>query len=677
MQTETLLYIILAGIIALGLALFQYFTKKRRLSKLNVLFTFLRFLTFFSTLLLIINPSFDQIKVSVEKPNLVLAIDNSSSVKYLNQDESVLKFIDKIKANNDIQNKFNIDYYTFGENLKSLDSMSFSEKQTNISKAFTQLSQLYKQTTSPTLLISDGNQTYGNDYQFSSNSYKQPIYPIILGDTITYTDLKIQQFNVNKYAYLKNRFPIEAILVYNGSRNVSSKFVVKNGNTTVYSKSIDFSKNNNSKVINFTLPANSVGVSNYKATLVPIENEKNIINNSKNFAVEVINQKTKIAIVSDFSHPDLGALKKSIESNEQRSVSILDTKEAINQINDFQLIILYQPNNKFNNLYSNLELQNKNKFVIVGTKTDLSFLNRATTSYYHSITDQTEYYLAELNINYSPFFIEDINFESFPPLLSNYGTIKFNTPFQSILEKTVRGVSTNETLLATFETNGRREAVLFGEHIWQWRAQSYLNEKSFNTFDDFIGKLIQYLASNKQKSRLNLDYESFYNGSGSIVIKAEFFDKNYVFDTRETLYITLTDTNSKVKKTFPLILKNNNYQVNLSSLPPSEYSFTVKASKENLSKSGSFQILEYNVEQQFLNADVTKLQQLATNSRGSSYFIEKAEAVIDDLLNDNRFVPIQKSSKNIIPLIDWKFLLALIALSLGLEWFLRKYNGLI
>ena len=199
----------------------------------------------------------------------------------------------------------------------------------------------------------------------------------------------------------------------------------------------------------------------------------------------------------------------------------------------------------------------------------------------------------------------------------------------------------------------------------------------FNLVLLFIGKLIQYLASNKQKSRLNLDYESFYNGSGSIVIKAEFFDKNYVFDTRETLYITLTDTNSKVKKTFPLILKNNNYQVNLSSLPPSEYSFTVKASKENLSKSGSFQILEYNVEQQFLNADVTKLQQLATNSRGSSYFIEKAEAVIDDLLNDNRFVPIQKSSKNIIPLIDWKFLLALIALSLGLEWFLRKYNGLI
>jgi len=677
MSSETLLYIMLAGIIALGLALFQYFTKKQRLSKLNMLFSFLRFLSVFAVLLLIINPSFDQIKIAVEKPNLVVAIDNSSSIIHLKQDKSVLEFIENIKNNNAIKNKFNINYYTFGESLNASDSITFLDKQTNISKAFTQLNQIYKQTTSPTLLVTDGNQTFGNDYQFSSNSYKQPIYSIILGDTITYTDLKIQQFNVNKYAYLKNKFPIEAILVYNGNSTISSKFVVKNGNTTVYSKAINFSKNDNSKLINFTLPANKVGVNNYKATLVPLESEKNKINNTKNFAVEVINQKTKIAIVSNFSHPDLGVLKKSIESNKQRSVFILNSKNIINQINDFQLIILYQPNNKFNDLYSILESQNKNRFVIVGTKTSLGFLNSVSNNYSHAITNQTENYLAELNINYSPFVIDNLDFESFPPLLSNYGEVKFNIPFQSILSKTVNGVSTNQSLLATFETNGRREAVLFGENLWQWRAQSYLNEKSFNGFDNFIGKLIQYLASNKQKNRLNLDYESFYDGSGNIIIKAEFFDKNYVFDTREALNITITDKVSKALKTFPLILKNNNYQVDLSSLPPSEYSFVVKTSKENISKSGNFQILEYNVEQQFLNANVTKLQQLASNSSGFSYFIDNTQDLVNSLLTDNRYVPIQKSSKNTIPLIDWKYLLAIIAFSLGFEWFLRKYNGLI
>ena len=677
MSSETLIYIILAGIIALGLALFQYFTKNKSMSKLNMLFSFLRFLSVFAVLILIINPSFDKIKIAIEKPNLIVAIDNSSSVSHLKQDRSVLEFVENIKNNNDLKNKFNINYYTFGESLNASDSITFSDKQTNISKAFTQLNQVYKQTTSPTLLVTDGNQTYGNDYQFSSNSYKQPVYSIILGDTITYTDLKIQQLNINKYAYLKNKFPIEAILVYNGNSTISSKFIVKNGNATVYSKALTFSKNNNSKVINLTLPANRVGVNNYKAILVPLESEKNTINNTKNFAVEVINQKTKIAIVSDFSHPDLGVLKKSIESNEQRSVFILNSKNIINQINDFQLVILYQPNSKFNTVFSQLELQNKNKFVIVGTKTSLSFLNKVSENYSHAITNQTENYLAELNSNYSPFVIDDLNFESFPPLLSNYGEVKFNIPFQSILNKTVSGVSTNQTLLATFETNGRREAVLFGENLWQWRGRSYLNEKSFNAFDEFIGKLIQYLASKKQKSRLKLDYESFYNGSGNITINAAFFDKNYIFDTRETLNITVTNKVSEERKTFPLILKNNNYQVDLSSLPPSEYSFTVRASKENISKSGSFQILEYNVEQQFLNANVTKLQQLATNSLGSSYFIDNTRGLVNDLLNDNRYVPIQKSSKNILPLIDWKYLLAIIALSLSLEWFLRKYNGLI
>lgn len=677
MSSETLLYIILAGIVSLGLAVFQYFNKKKSMSKLNMLFSFLRFLSLFSVLLLIINPSFDQIKVSIEKPNLVLAIDNSTSVKHLKQDESLLKFIDKIKSNTDLQNTFNIDYYTFGESLKASDSITFTDRQTNISKAFSQLNQIYKQTITPTIIVSDGNQTYGNDYQFSTNNYKQPVYPIILGDTITYSDLKIQQLNVNKYAYLKNKYPVEAILVYNGANTVNSKFVIKNGNSTVFSKALTFTKKDNSKVVSFTLPANRVGVSNYKAVIEPLASEKNTINNSNNFAVEVINQKTKIAIVSDFSHPDIGVLKKSIESNEQRSVSIVSPKEIISKINDFQLVIIYQPNNKFKLVFNEIEQLNKNNFVIIGPKTSLSFINNSTKNYSQSITGQTEDYIPELNINYSPFIIEDIGFESFPPVLSNYGGVKFSSPYQSILNKTIAGISIKQPLLATFENSGRREAVFFGENIWQWRAQSYLNEKSFNAFDDFIGKLIQYLASNKKKSRLNLDYESFYRGSRNVLITAEFFDKNYVFDTRETLNITITDKISKEKKTLPLILKNNNYQVDLSSLLPSEYNFTVKATNENISKSGSFQILEYNVEQQFLNADVTKLEQLATNSSGTSYFIANTKDLVNELLNDNRFVPIQKSSKNTIPLIDWKYLLAIIALSLGIEWFLRKYNGLI
>ncbi|MEC3908074.1 VWA domain-containing protein [Tamlana sp. 2201CG12-4] len=647
------------------------------MSKLNMLFSFLRFLSYFAILLLLINPSFDQIKLTVEKPNLVIAIDNSSSIKHLKQDQKTNVLINTLKSNKDLQEKFNVEWYTFGETFKPSDSVSFSEKQTNISNAFNQLSQIYKQSTSPTLLITDGNQTYGQDYEFVTNTYPQAIYPIILGDTISHMDLKIQQLNVNKYAYLKNNFPVEVILVYSGNDQVESKFEVTDGDRTVYSKPIRFSKANNSELINFTLSANSVGVMNYKASITPLENEKNKVNNTKNFAVEVINQKTKIAIVSDFSHPDIGALKKSIESNEQRFVSIVNPKDILNQIDDFQLVIIYQPNNSFKDLYAKMAIENKNTFVIVGAKTDLGFVNRSAKAYSMNITNQYESYQAKLNDGYMPFLIDDIDFESFPPLYSNYGAVKFSAPFETILYKKVNEVTVNEPLLATIETGTQRSAILFGENVWQWRAQSYLNNNSFIEFDNFIGKLIQYLASDKKKSRLNLDYQSFYNGNTSVVIKAEIFDNNYVFDTRETLNITVVDKVTNENKTFPLILKNNYYQVDLSSLEASKYSFTIRATNENIAKSGSFQIVEYDVEQQFLNADVTKLEQLATNSSGVSYFVDDASGLISDLLNDERYVSVQKSNKNTIPLIDWKYLLAIIAISLGLEWFLRKYNGLI
>lgn len=677
MQTETILYIIIAGIIALLLALFQYIKGKQSVSKLNMLFSFLRFLTLFSVFLLLINPKFNHISLTIEKPNLVIAIDNSSSIKHLKQDESALSIINKLSQNSELNNKFNISKYTFGEQLKPFDSIRFSEKQTNISDAFNQLSQVYKNTNTATILISDGNQTFGNDYEFINSKYKTPIYPIILGDTVTHTDLKIQQLNVNRYAYLKNRFPIEVIMTYNGNSNVNTRFVITRGNTTVYSQVIDFAKDNNSKTINFTLPANRVGVSSLKATIIPIENEKNVINNTKNFAVEVIDQKTKIAIVSDFLHPDLGTLKKSIESNEQRSVVFLNSNEIVNQINDFQLIIINQPNNKFKELFDIINKENKNRFIIIGTKTDLNFVNRVSQNFAHEITSQVEDYQAELNLNYSPFIIDDIDFESFPPLKSNFGAANFSIPFETILNKKLGDVSTKQPLLATFETNNRREAILFGENIWQWRAQSFINTKSFNAFDNFIGKLVQYLASNKRRNRLNIEYESFYNGNTNVIIKAQFFDKNYIFDARETLNIKVKDKVLDEERTFPLILKNNNYQVDLSNLPPSEYSFIVKATNENISKAGTFQILEYNVEQQFLNANATKLSQLATNSRGASYFVDKVDSLINNLINDNRYTTIQKSNKNTIPLIDWKFLLVVIAFSLGIEWFLRKYNGLI
>jgi len=677
LQTQTIIYIILAIVLALAVALFQYIYKSKKRGKTYWGLAILRFFTVFSILLLLINPKFESLSYYNEKPKLVVAVDNSESVTYLKQDAKANTLINQLKSNKELNAHFDLEFYRFGKELVASDSLAYDEKQSNLAMVFDRLSEVYTNSVAPTLFISDGNQTYGSDYTYAIKKHKQAVFPVILGDTTTFADLKLQQLNVNRYAFLKNKFPVEIIATYNGNVSVNTTLRITSGNATVFSSPMRFSKANSSKIINVTLSANRVGIGSYTAELIPLENEKNKVNNIKNFAVEVIDQKTKVAIVSEIIHPDLGTLKKAIESNEQRQADIVSVQEFLKQSNDYQLVIAYQPTNNFRSIFEEIDRLKLNKIVIAGNSTNWSVLNTIQSNYKQQVTNQTEEFQPALNKNYGTFIVDNLNFSDFPPLNSEFGELKFSVPFETILYKTINGTQLNEPLLATFEFDERREALLLGDGLWRWRAQVYVEEGAFNSFDNFIGKLIQYLSTSKKRSRLNVNYESFYNGSDNVMISAQYFNKNYEFDAKSNLEITLKNKETEAITTVPFVLNNANYEVDLSTLQAGDYTFTVNVSSENISKSGELKILDYNVEQQFLNADVDKLKALATSSNGKAYFIDQVSLLIPDLLADSRFAIVQKSVKKTVPLIDLKYLLALILLFLTAEWFIRKYNGLI
>ena len=59
-----------------------------------------------------------------------------------------------------------------------------------------------------------------------------------------------------------------------------------------------------------------------------------------------------------------------------------------------------------------------------------------------------------------------------------------------------------------------------------------------------------------------------------------------------------------------------------------------------------------------------------------SLFCQTPYKVLEDLANNDSFKQIQKKSEIIKPLIEFKYILMLIIISLSLEWLMRKYNGL-
>ncbi|WP_461303038.1 vWA domain-containing protein [Aureisphaera sp.] len=677
MIAETLLYIVISVIVALALVLFMYGYRTKYTKRLRLLFGVLRFCTLLSLFLLLINPKFRNNTYSIQKPKLTVLVDNSSSVVELEKAEEVNQFVEDLRSNPELIEKFDLGLYSFGEDLTELDSLTFSDNKTHIAKALKSSNEIFKNELAPTILITDGNQTLGRDYEFLGDSYKNRIFPVVIGDSTAYVDLKLEQLNTNRYSFLKNQFPVEAVLVYSGENPVSARFTITQSGASVFSQNLSFSKENNTQTVNLTLPATNVGLQRYYAQIAPLAEEKNKVNNGKAFAVEVIDQSTNVLIVSDMLHPDMGTLRKAIESNEQRKVTFAKPSEAVSLLNDHQLIILFQPNRRFASVYTEIDKLRKNTWTFTGTGTDWGFLNRVQNDFQKETTGESENVSGELNVNYGAFALDDLGFEDFPPLSTEFGDLTVLVPNEVILQQSINGFSTGSPLFASMEINGRRSAIWDAQDLWKWRAQTYLGNSSFEDFDDFIGRMVQYLASNKRRSRLEVTAETFYYNNNPLLISAQYFDQNFVFDNRAQLLISVTNQDTEDGTQFPMLLKNNYYEVDLNSLQAGDYSYTVSVEGEGVARSGSFTILDFNVEQQFLNADVTKLTRLATNTNGNVFFLNQLEMMTDQLLNDDSFRSIQKTEQKVVPLIDWKYLLGIMVLTLSLEWFIRKYNGLI
>ena len=673
MNKSTLLLLILSVLIAAGLSYFQYYYKAKSQSKTRLLLAFLRFIAVFGLLLLLINPIISKSTYETTKTPLPIVVDNSSSIIDLKANEIAKEVYTKLSSNKDLKDKFDIQSYAFDSEFKQAETFDFKGKQTDIESVAKNLNSINKNLKFPTVLISDGNQTTGSDYVFSFNPANK-VFPLVVGDTTTYLDLKINQINVNKYAFHKNKFPVEVFLQYSGTKSVTANFAISQGNNVLSKQSVTFSPSKKSQVLNIILPADKSGLQLYNATLTSTESEKNTYNNVKKFAVEVIEQKTEIALISAINHPDLGALKRSIETNAQRKVTILKPND-ISKLNNYNILVFYQPTAAFKQAFENNKSLKINTWIITGNKTDFGFLNQQQSQLSFKMSNQKEDYLANFSSDFNLFAIDNIGFDSFPPLENTFGSITANEKMSVLLSSRIRNVATNNPLLAFSDNQGKRSAYLLGENIWKWRAKSFVDKKSFESFDLFIDKTIQFLASNDARRSLIVNHERFYNSGDALEITAQYFNKNYEFDDKARLTIAVTNTKTKQVKNYDLLKTTNSFKVNLDGLNAGSYSFTVKELNSNASYSSTFEILDFDIEKQFVNPDIAKLKQLANQTKGTVFVPNQVDELIKSLLNNQDYKTIQKTIVKKTPLIDWYWLLILIATALGAEWFIRKYNG--
>jgi len=671
----SILYYLLSLGVALLIASFLYFFPKKRNKKFSWLLFGLRFFSVVALLTLLINPKWEREELTVEKPQLVVAVDNSASMGFIKGKETVENILSELNKNTTFQDKFNIKYYSFGAQTQVLDSLTFTDNQSNPTDLINQIDALSSHTNIPILLITDGNQTLGANYEYVKT--KNEIFPIVVGDTTQYADLAITKINVNQYSFLDNKFPVEIFTLYSSIQNTGAQLSIYENKNRIYTKKLRFSKQNTTHNISVMLPANTVGNHYYQAVITNLDNEKNTKNNRKDFSVEVVDQQTEILILSSFSHPDLGAIKKSIESNKQRKATIVIGSGSSLDFSKYKLVVLYQPTNIHASALKSIRTHKNGKFIITGTKTDWQFLNTSQNSFSKKKTSLTEYYLAVYNSNFPEFVTKEIGFEQFPPLEDRFGAIDFQVPFQSLLFQKIGNTITETPLLSTYQEDGQKNVVLFGEGFWKWRMQSKITHKSNKEFDDFWGNLFQYTTQNKKTKQLHLEYKKLNYSNEEIQIKASYVDTNYQIDTQASVWLYLTNKETKKTEKTPFYLDNGQYIAKLYNLESGKYTFQVKVLDQDVKSYGSFKVLNYNVEQQFSTSNLKGLKNLALQTGGEIIYSNNIKTRIQSFVTNSKYKSIQRSKIISKPLIDWHWLLGFIILSLSIEWFIRKYKGLI
>ncbi|MDR9400174.1 MAG: VWA domain-containing protein [Psychroflexus sp.] len=669
---DILLLVIITGL-SIGIAIFQYRENLKKKEKTTYLFITLRSFILILIGLLLLDLAVTSSTTKIIKPQLAVLVDNSSSIKEKVDVKNIKNDVNSLQTDQALNDRFSINTYQFGDQFKTLDSLGLNDQKTDVYKGLSTLNSIYKNDQYAVILMSDGHQNYGQDFAYYANNQSMNIFPVALGDTTAYQDLKINRINVNYYSYLGNKFPVEILVNYDGQEEIKTRLRISNGNQTLFSKALTLSKNKKSVIVNTKIQSELSGLQSYKVSLSPITDEKNTDNNKTSFQIDIIDDQTKILLLTSIIHPDLGGIKKSIETNQQRQVIIKTADEFDGKFDDYQSVILYQPQASFNRYINQLKKKNASLFIIGGTKTDYRFLNQKFPFLNKTINQATENYQGVYNSEFQKFQFDDLGFDDFPPLENEFGEVEISGDYSTLLYQSIDGIPTKNPLLFEKSTGDKRYVFLLGEGVWKWRSATLTKRKTFRPFDKFLDKIIQYLNVD-DKARLEVEAEKLYKSGFDNQIIARYYDANYQFDPRAELNIQIIDSTG-AKQTYDMPLINNQYNFDVNTLDSGIYNFKVSVENQPYDSKGRFRIMEFSLENNQYGANLDKLKSVSNDEK--IYTSASLEDLKEALLENEKFQPIQKSTQNKKSLINWYYLLVLLIVFLGLEWLLRKYNGLI
>lgn len=648
-------------------------------SLVTVIVVALRFLVVFTLLFLLLNPALSLLRRVKEKPLLVVAQDNSLSIR---KNKDSLYYQTDYKASlfqmlERLERHFDVDLLTFGSRVKRGDSLSFTENSTDLAGIFDYSERNYTlRQPQAMLLLSDGIYTSGVNPRYKTFSY--PVYTVALGDTVVYPDVFVRNVELDKFNFIHTIFPIRvevAAVKQNGKR---IKCVLRENGKVVEEKTLSVNREHFLQELIFQAEAKRKGVVKYTIEIIPEGNDRIRENNQATAYAHIIDNSGHVAIFSAAPHPDIAALTNALEVSGIYQCERYNFSKPAEDLKA-NLIIFHNPepgSPEYQKIRDWAFQRKISVWYMLTTRESIEAFSRFGKDYTAAFsTSANEYATIYINRNF-PYFefteSEKKGFEEYPPLVVPFGELNVRAGRLLFAQK-IQHTPTTNGMIAFYDREGSRICYLWGEGFWRWRLYSCKENGNHDLFNTLVSKIVNYLAVQRGNDRFLHDIKPLYEEAEEAIINVELYNNSYELVNEPDIKLLL-----KYKgKEYDYLLSRNEekYRINLGNLPAGEYDYYLSATwkGEQFEKKGNFDVKSRNIELNNLVADSQLLKDLATQSGGQSFEVRSLKDLEETLVQHFQSRDTERMEIRYVDLREYTLLGIILLILLCIEWFLLKY----
>lgn len=648
--------------------------------------SFLRFAAVSILAFLLLSPLLKTVFREVEKPVIVIATDHSQSVVSGKDSawyrDNLIPELDKLQES--LNENFTVVRYSFGDHFSEGEDSAFNHKETDFSTLFDELETRYSnRNLGAVILASDGIFNRGVSPVYSSGWLKSPVFAIALGDTTVKKDVLISDVNHNAIAFLGNKFPVEIIVNANKAVGANTTVTLSKGGQTVFTQRVTPDKESFTLAVPIELEASSVGIQKYTATVSAIDGEENTLNNRFDFFVEVLDSRQKVLIVGAAPHPDIGALKLSIENNDNYQVTTGILGEFTEQVNQYNLVILHSVPSETamgQKLLSDLSAAGIPVWYITGAQERYSQFNELETGLQIVMNGSRANECQAVAVNEFPLFSLSEEASDFLPQFpavsvpfAQFNTTNAVTPF---MKQKIGMLNTDFPLWVFSEQQGRKVSVFAGEGIWKWKMTDFAAHGTHDIFDELVGKTIQYLSLREERSFLRVTAPTSKPENEEIMFDAEVYNQSFELIQTPDVFLKVTDEKG-TEYNYTFSKTGRAYHLNTGMKSPGEYSWeaTTKVGNETYTKKGKFVVTQLMAERSVTTANHRVLFNLAQAHNGKLVYPDSIQSLADVIQAREDIKPVVYNPQKLIELVQMWWIFAVLLGLLTLEWFIRKRQG--